>query len=301
MVNPLRDGASQILRGRKDNLKLLRHEITSYDSLHIIASCGALSLMPENASRLFRIEALAHVAGTLGDTPLRNRITDVRLRRLFHEPPLSGAIKKAEDPFPNVFVEEVPFFSGPQLIFPGPGSGTNFEFRRLSECIFRNKYHWPAGFIARAGQIFRGTLALSNVLAKRVGLERGTLGDSSEKGDVTIPDTARFQAMREAVTFSRSEFESCLAENGVEAEDLAELVVNIGEFRITDHSISNGILVHKPIIRGKNQFVIAAPQRLLAAANQLVLRDIARANLQNIFVRSYSDAVVSSVHRSLDY
>lgn len=301
MVNPLRDGPQEIPRGKKDNLKLLRHAIARYDQLHIIASCGALSLVPDNASRLFRIEAMAHVAGTLPEKSAHKQITDDQLQKLFVEPPLNGAIRKGEDPFPNIFVEEVPFSDGPQLIFPGPNSGTSFEFQRLTESIFHNEHHWPADFISHTYQMVRGVLALTNLLARRVGLVRGTIGDSSERGDVIIPQTTRFQSMRNAVTFSSAEFAAYLLEIGVDAAELADLIVHIGQFGLTEHSINNGTLMHKPVIRCGNQLIIAAPQRLISAANQLILRDIVRANLQSLFVRFYSEAVVRSIHKSLTY
>lgn len=105
--------------------------------------------------------------------------------------------------------------------------------------------------------------------------------------------------MREAVTFSSAEFDSFLAENGVDAKAMAELIVNIGTFKLADHSISNGTLVHKPIIRTNNQFVVATPQQLICAANQLALRTIVEANLQGMFVQFYSETTMSSVRRSL--
>jgi hypothetical protein len=137
--------------------------------------------MPENASRLFRIEAMAHVAGVLCHNTAKSRIAARRFGELFSEPPLSGAIRDAEDPFPNVFVEEVPFVGGAHRIFPGPSAGTAFSFRTLSECIFRNERQWPSDFIFHTYQLIRGTLAISELLAERAGLQRGTVGDSNEK------------------------------------------------------------------------------------------------------------------------
>jgi hypothetical protein len=242
---------------------------------------------------------MAHVAGTLIENSSQNQISDIRLQKLFRVPPLSGAIRKAEDPFPNIFVEEVPFLDGPHLILPGPKPGTSFEFRRLTESVFHHEHDWPPEFIAFTKQMFRGVLALSDVLAKRVGLKRGILGNSTERGDVILPEADRFRAMRDAVTFSTAEFDSFLAVSGVDAKAIAELIVNIGTFKLADHSISSGTLVHKPIIRANNQFVVAAPQQLICAANQLALRTIVETNLQSIFVRFYSEAVMSSVRRSL--
>src|SRR5262249_9219220 len=148
--------------------------------LHLISACGALSLMPQNASRIFRLEALAHIACTV-NPGTEARIATTRLRRLFNEPPLSGAIRAVEDPFPNVFVEQVPFFGGAYRVFPGPLAGTSFQFRRLTESFFQDKSQWPEDFADEVFQIVRGVLAISELLAERFALLRGTAGDSSEK------------------------------------------------------------------------------------------------------------------------
>src|SRR5258707_13736698 len=52
----------EIPRDKHDDLGILLRALSVYDPADILASCGALSLMPENASRLLRIQAMAHVA-----------------------------------------------------------------------------------------------------------------------------------------------------------------------------------------------------------------------------------------------
>lgn len=224
---------------------------------------------------------------------------DGRLGRIFGEPPLNGAIKKAEDPFPNIFVEEIPFTGGPHLAFPGPNSGTSFEFQRLAESIFHNEEEWPADFVANTYQAVRAVLALSDLLAKRAGLKRGSPGDSTEKGEVVIPGSQEFDALRHAVTFSDAEFTSLLRKIGVDAEPLNDLIANQGSLELLNHAVSNGTLVHKPIIRSKNDLIIAAPQRLLAAVNQLILRQIVNLKLEDVFIRLYSKSTIRNVHTSL--
>jgi hypothetical protein len=185
--------------------------------------------MPENASRLFRLEALAHIASSLKRSG-RVRITTTRLRTLFIEPPLSGAIKEVEDPFPNLFVEETPFFGGAYRIFPGPVAGTSFQFRRLTESIFHVKDQWPEEFLRQMFQTIRGILAISELLAERFGLLRGTPGDSSEKGDITVPSWRKLHDMKRAVTFSLIDFQSLLRSAGVDFNQFQGLIARAGTF-----------------------------------------------------------------------
>jgi hypothetical protein len=152
----------------------------------LAASCGALALLPENASRVFRLEALAHVAGTLRTTS-EVLITAEQLQKLFRQPPLSVPIGDAEDPFPNLFIEEVPFFGGSYRIFPGPTAGTRFSFQRLTACIFHDRSHWPKEFASQMYDLIRGGLVISELLARRSGLSRGTPGDAEREGQRLLP------------------------------------------------------------------------------------------------------------------
>jgi hypothetical protein len=201
-----------------------------YSAFHLAASCGALALLPENASRSFRLEALAHVAGTLA-TEFDAPITTEQLQKLFREPPLNTRIGDAEDPFPNLFVEEVPFFGGSYRIFPRPTSGTSFSFQRLTACIFHAS-EWPKEFASQIYDLIKGFLVISELLAGRSDLKRGTPGDTKERDEVYFPAPERLDILRRAVTLSSDELQSCFHSVGIDAESISDLVVNAGDFTV---------------------------------------------------------------------
>jgi hypothetical protein len=254
--------------------------------------------LPENDRRIFRLEALAHVAGTLR-TNSKALITTEQLQQLFRQPPLSTPIGDAEDPFPNIFVEEVPFFGGSYRVFPGPTAGTSFSFQRLTACIFHNAKRWPKEFASQVCDLIRGSLVISELLAERRGFKRGTPGDGKERGEVYFPPAEKLDSLRRAVTFSRAELESSFHAVGIDPRSIAGLVVNAGDFTVADHGISDGLLVRKPIIQYGEQFVVAAPQRLLTATNRLILRQVVQSEAQRAYSASYPDSVLSSVNQAL--
>jgi hypothetical protein len=296
-VNVLREQSAAPPVGAKCDLSPLREAVCHFDSFHLAASCGALALLPENASRIFRVEALAHVAGTL-TTSSDALITPQQLQGLFHQPPLSTPIGNAEDPFPNLFVEEVPFFGGSYRIFPGPTTGTSFSFQRLTACIFQAS-EWPKEFASQIYDLVKGSLFISDLLAERSDLKRGARGDATERGEIYFPADEKFDILRGAVTFSSDELESCFHRAGIDAQSTSDLVVNAGDFTVADHGICDGLLVRKPIVRYGDQFIVAAPQRLLAATNHLIVRRIIEYEMQHTYSAFYPDSVLSSVNRAL--
>ena len=79
--------------------------------MDLLATAGALGLLPENAERALRLQAFAQVVASLQIRENLPRISVPRLRQFLSGPELTG-LAHGEDPFPNAFVEEVPFFGG---------------------------------------------------------------------------------------------------------------------------------------------------------------------------------------------
>ena len=109
-----------------------------YDRTDALATAAALQLVPENADRLIRIEAVAHTISSLPPAQGKPKISAPRIRNLLNSPPLSDQVAMAEDPFPNPFVEEIAFFGGSYRVFPGLTDGATYVMSSAS-VIVRNR------------------------------------------------------------------------------------------------------------------------------------------------------------------
>ena len=90
-------------------LAKLRAQLEPFDPLDLLATAGALELIPENAERALRLQAFAQAVASLQVRQALPTISAPHLRRILSGPELSG-LAHGEDPFPNAFVEEVPFY-----------------------------------------------------------------------------------------------------------------------------------------------------------------------------------------------
>src|SRR5688572_21668498 len=90
--------------------------ISCFDSSDLTAAAGGLQLLPGNAERTVRLEALAHASASVPFQPSANRISSPRLRTLLNHT-LSRSFASAEDPPPDCMVEELPFFGGSYRVF----------------------------------------------------------------------------------------------------------------------------------------------------------------------------------------
>jgi hypothetical protein len=65
--------------------------------------------------------------------------------------------------------------------------------------------------------------------------------------------------------------------------------------------VENGALLHKPLVAYREKVVIAAPLRLLSAANHLLLNLILKAGLRDTFAEAYPRSIAMSADRCLGF
>lgn len=94
-----------------NSLSELLTAISSFESADLVATAGGLQLLPENAERIVRLEALAHASASIEIRGSTNKISAPRLRALLNNV-LYRNFGAAEDPPPDCVVEEIPFFGG---------------------------------------------------------------------------------------------------------------------------------------------------------------------------------------------
>lgn len=123
-----------------DPLPTLRRTLLRYDPADLLATVGALQLMPENSDRAVRFEVISHVVASIPQGPNQSCIKPYRLKSLFNSGLLaSSEIVKDEDPHEFAFTESFAFFNGPYTVFPGVADDATFILRHLLKAIFRHR------------------------------------------------------------------------------------------------------------------------------------------------------------------
>ena len=281
------------------NLNDLRIQLEPFDVASLLATAGALELLPTNAERMLRIQAFAHVVCSLPYRPGRPSISAPRLRQALNGPEL-GAFAHREDPFPNVFVEEVPFYEGSFLVFPGSTSDSGFVFRLLSRAVF--KHHAISERIAqRIYQLISGCLKLSNTIALRAGFKRGSAPSTPETNAINIPSARQLNSLKEAVTFTREEIESCFGPGEIGDSPWEKLTISPGSLSCEDFSFEDSRLTMSPIVQLGNTFIVACPEALLTALNHHIITLAAEGREKDALADAYADAVMLTTIRAMRY
>ena len=154
-----------------NELAILDAAISGFDRVDLLSAVAGLQLLPDNAERIVRLEALAHRIACLQSNRSR-RIAPHSLRELCNSPALA-AIAHAEDPFESVFCEEVSFHGGSYRVLPGINEHATFILKRILEPLYFHRDDFPDGdYVRIATRLIHGTLGLSERICATAGITR---------------------------------------------------------------------------------------------------------------------------------
>lgn len=247
-----------------DDLAALDVAISGFDRIDLLSAVAGLQLLPENAERIVRLEALADRIAR-GQSNRSRGIAPHSLRELCSLPAL-GAIAHAEDPFESVFCEEMSFHGGSYRVLPGINEHATFILKRILEALFFHRDDFPdREYVRMASHSIRGTLALSERICAAAGIIRNPAIEPHFQEDIVVPNGMVLRQLKSAVRFSRAGFDLFLRNLGVGEDCLQRLTAERAELQPEAGLQISGLLSRKPIIATGRDVVVASPTELLAA------------------------------------
>lgn len=252
------------------DLAALDAAISGFDRIDLLSAVAGVQLLPENAERIVRLEALAHRIAC-SQTNRSRRIAPHSLRELCNSHALA-AIAHAEDPFENVFCEEVSFHGGSYRVLPGINEHATFILKRILEPLYFHREHFPdRDYVRIATRLIHGTLGLSERICDAAGITRNPALQSRFQDPIEVPGGAVLSRLKNAVRFSRGGFFSFLESLHLPIDSLQPLTAKAQDLQLdTDLQIS-GLLCRKPIVAIGADVVVASPTELLPALRNAVI------------------------------
>jgi len=278
-------------------LEDLRDSISPFDAADLLAIAGGLQLMPINAERTLRLEGFAHVCASLGLGSARPRISNPRLRSILTQDSGLATIEQGEDPYPGTFIEEVPFYGGGYAVFPGLTSGATYVFKTLCNCFFQQRHSFMP-FVADLQALIKGTLALSDTIANRAGLDRTVEPVSAPHETIVVPDAYHLSSLKKAVTIELSDMESFYGTGPGGHPAWEPLACPLGTFGVSSFGGDSGPLLLTPIVQVGSSFIVSCPEALLSALNHHLVRIAIESGEDKWLATAYRNAVTASVQKS---
>lgn len=246
----------------------LANELAGYDRDRVVSFVAALLTEPSLHDHTLRIEALlhlalAHCAGK--SSPRRSHIA-----RWLNDYLGRTQLRLVEDPPEDAFVTNVVTARGNRRIFQGNWIGNDFWLQDILECLWANPEtnHDP-----NLHEQIEALLFLSDALADRCELSRGTLGGGNPQEGIEVPENAWLFARSRAVVFT--------------PDDLKRLAISASSltpFLLSDHersglvqgTLGSTALEHHPVCEVSGGWSIVIPSAVANAAINRVIAVVQR-------------------------
>lgn len=278
----------------------ITRDLSLFSHLELLQANAALQLMPDNAERAVRLEAFAYAATSL---PVKGTTTHLNLQKLKKLLRPGGRLHtlfaSQEDPSINPFTEALTFHGGSFIVFPGIVEDATFSLSRLAEALFLHpKPLRNSSFGNDARAVIAAILAISNEMAQRADLGRGVEPAGNSRKEVILPTNTRFEQLKQAATFSPSEIVRTIASQGAHPAALKPLITPAGRPLIESFNPSNHVLLHRPIVKVGDQFVVALPNALLAALRHELMRLAVQYGVEGEVAQRFHEAIWRSAVNS---
>lgn len=234
---------------------------SSFNTLDLLQTISALTLIPENHGKNVRLEKLSREAIIKLNTSTKKvKIDEFSIFLNTHY-----AIDFDEDLPGNLFTEVVGFHGGDNLILPGISLSPAFTLNALLPSIF----NWPDN---RLNPYFKGNvshaahalLLISHSMHLKAGLYRYMPGNYKERA-ITIPNPEKLSALKKAVFFTTEEIDALFDPFKIDKNCLEIFTANVNNSDFKDRHIEESPLSDKPLLSVPGGWLVASPATLAHA------------------------------------
>ncbi len=239
-------------------MSTINNVIEKYNRLDLLKIIGALQLIPENHGKNIRLEILAQIVIQFSNEP-RNNITHKELCEIFE----SGYTEHyLEDPISSFFTENVIFFGGNYIVFPGINNNGTRILNFYLEGIFAINNTLPNEFKEKIYQGVIFILTLSQSMASQAGLIR-YLYEEDDFENIFIPEEESLNILKRAITISEDEINSILIKYKIQKEIISYFLIDPKEITTEDYDPDENPLIQKPITLVGNEYIFLLPSAIV--------------------------------------
>ena len=256
--------------GTKSQSKTKKEEkepfFSEYGTADLLKSFAALTLLPENYGKNFRLEELStHTLININNTSLAPNSDEIRN---FTEENFPESYM--EDPCVNLFTDLVTFFGGDYILLPGITESGEQILTNLLTAIYQwPDNHLPHQYRTNVKFVAMLLLIISDKITKKGGLYRYQDGEASEDL-IEVPEAEKLNQLKSAVTITEVEMEMLLKEHSLAKEALDLFILDFAEITKETLELERNPLLYKPIVHLGDEYIIASPATIgLALTNYI--------------------------------
>jgi hypothetical protein len=232
------------------SVEILLEKFDRDDLLQVI---GGLQLLHENHGKYVRFEELALLItskGKIGSKKISHQEVDS-----FFKTNYTSHVH--EDPVSSFLTENIIYYGGDYLVFPGlNGNGTK-TLNLYLEALFTND-KLSDEFKKYTNEGVMLLLALSHALARRMNLSRNEFIEP-DSNEIYVPEENLLDEAKKAVFFSEDDVKRCAKHFGIDPSSINEFVTtNIPE-EVDIEDSEGSPLLEKPLVKTEGGYIFVLP------------------------------------------
>ena len=281
------------------DLANLKVEFANYNQLELIATLAGLQVYPGNHSHAIRLEVASRVACSIKNGGTRRVDPDQLQNTLNKYLPTNGSIGMAEDPPENLFTENVVFYGGNYIVYPGITEGGSFILHTLFDSIVHQGEDFPKKFTAIVSATSLSLLALSNKVARRMSHSRYMDSPDTWRENVEVPVRSQTSKLCSAVKFTKQEIDTLLQPMGLNSTFLTPFITQAGDRRLMEERLTRNPLFMRPLVKVDNKIILALPGSIAGALRHFIWVTSQRYGLRQALAKKFRETLWMDVQEDL--
>lgn len=270
--------------------------LQQHNTHDLLKTFAALSVLPENHGKYFRLEQLA-THSLLAKNNVEN-IASAKTLKIFLDAEFSS--ESMEDICTNTFTDQISFIGGDYLIFPGITENAAEILSNQLNAIF----HWPGGAIPKGYQLAVRDLVtlgllLSDSIAKRLGYTRYM--DALPEDDlIFVPgNNELLSAIKSAVTFSKAEMNELIAEHQINPDVLSLLIFE--PQGVTEDALyhDESPMANYPVMLDGENYIVVEPASIAKAMTAKIWSIAENGKIDDRVFGAYHDMIWNNAQSRL--
>ncbi|HAY3499317.1 SEC-C domain-containing protein [Elizabethkingia anophelis] len=273
------------IKGNKKSFDF-KDYVKNNNSVELLKIFSLLQLIPENSSKIIRLEKIQNLivqnlntnAGEIDFTNLEKIITQ------------NYPYSYEEDPNECCFSENLMFYNGNNIVFPGIANGTT----DINQNILNTLFFFENNISEKCKRIiFEGTMFLldiHNFIANKLEIKRFQFTDNI-KGKITFPTKEFFESNKNCICFSEEDISNISKKYKISKNIINEFITNYET--CSDYDFDNLELTRKPFVHFDEKYYLVLPSSEMYCLNTFINRKLKEfddvENFKNAYLKFFKN------------
>jgi len=262
------------------------HYIRNNNAIDLLEFISLLQLMPENSSKIIRLEKIQQITIENLHTNFTDKKNDYKVLKKIFDVQFNDDME--EDPNEGCFSENIIFLNGNNIVFPGIATNCTETNQLILNSIFLNPNMLDAEFVNTVEEFTIFYLIIFNQIAERLGVKRYEYVENY-RDKIILPDVQKFETHRGIFTFTEERISQIINSLRIKSVPLQDLSIDAKKIKYIKGEETD--LIKKPFIKYEDKFYLALPSSQMFSFNCYLTDKIKKFNCVKDFEKTYYETV----------